>query len=245
MIIFIIWVFFIIYVNFVPCTKFWSSVYQVKAREPWLEIQLPMRMTQLVWSQGLVSDTFQQKFSNSISEVLFGEVFFGKVFFGIILKQGKTNQNDLQHSEWPKKSNKSPPTSWTQWVFRRYRRSKRFTATIQSSCFFTVWSTSISTPGQVKGYTVKVTFGQEIDPWSFSPMKALSSKNNSSKVSVTTTTNVWVLSNRKRRRRWLRLCRTTFRFWPSLGVKLTLSVYQFCTDFPDRKFEYQSYRPFS
>ena len=202
MVIFIIWVFFVIYVNFVPCTKFWSSVYQVKAREPWLEIQLPMRMTQLVWSQGLVSDIFHRQFSNYISEVFFEE---------IILKQGKTNENNLQHSKWPKKSNKSPPTSWTQWIFRRYRRSKRFTATIQSSCFFTVWSTSISTPGQVKGYY----FGQEIDPWSFSRMKALSSKNNSSKVSVTATTNVWVLSNRKRRRRWLRLCRTTFRFWPS------------------------------
>ena len=68
---FIIWVFFVIYVNFTLFIKFWPSVYQVKAREPWLEIQLPMRMTQLDWSLGLVAKFFDQNFQNLLQKFNF------------------------------------------------------------------------------------------------------------------------------------------------------------------------------
>ena len=68
---FIIWVFFVIYVNFTLFTKFWPSVYQVKAREPWLEIQLLMRMTQLDWSLGLVAKFFDQNYQNLLQKFNF------------------------------------------------------------------------------------------------------------------------------------------------------------------------------
>ena len=61
---FMIWVFFVISVNFTLFTKFLPSVYQVKAREPWLEIQLPMRMTQLDWYLGLVAKFSAKVFKN-------------------------------------------------------------------------------------------------------------------------------------------------------------------------------------